>query len=248
MDVMPTMPDECIDLVVTSPPYNLRNSSRHGGGDHKRGFSAFWNQSTLLKDGYKDHGDDMPHEQYVEWQRACLGEMMRLLKPTGAIFYNHTWRVQHGLMQDRGDIVQDFPVRQIIIWHRTGGINFNPGYFLPNYEVLYLICKPDFFLADGANRLGCVWQISQTYRQKHPASMPLALARRCIASTDAEVVLDPFVGLGTTAVAAQALGRRYVGIELSSEYCEEAREEIALRGRGLKTNDGKQRGLFDGTL
>ena len=68
--------------------------------------------------------------------------MMRVLRNDGAIFYNHKWRVQDGLLQDRSDIVAGFPVRQIIIWQRAGGINFNPGYFLPNYEVIYLICKP----------------------------------------------------------------------------------------------------------
>jgi modification methylase len=67
--------------------------------------------------------------------------MMRLLTDDGAIFYNHKWRVQDGLLQDRNDIVSGFPVRQIIIWHRNGGINFNKGYFLPTYEVIYLIAK-----------------------------------------------------------------------------------------------------------
>src|SRR5260364_404403 len=76
--------------------------------------------------------------EYVAWQRACLIEMLRLLPEHGAIFYNHKWRVQDGLLQDRHDIVGQFPVRQIIIWRRKGGINFNAGYFLPTYEVIYL--------------------------------------------------------------------------------------------------------------
>jgi site-specific DNA-methyltransferase (adenine-specific) len=59
-------------------------------------------------------------------------------------FYNHKWRVQDGLLQDRQDIIRDLPVRQIIIWKRKGGINFNPGYFLPTYEVIYLIPKTKF--------------------------------------------------------------------------------------------------------
>jgi len=80
--------------------------------------------------------------------------MLRLIKPDGAIFYNHQWRVQAGLLQDRQDIVSDFPVRQVIIWRRKGDINFNPGYFLPTYEVIYLIAKPDFKLAPNANRHG----------------------------------------------------------------------------------------------
>ena len=107
----------------------------------------------------------MPHEKYVEWQIKCLNEMYRVLKNDGAIFYNHKWRVQNGLLQDRYDIVGKFPVRQIIIWKRKGGINFNAGYFLPTYEVIYLIAKPDFKLASKANACGDVWEFTQTYHQ-----------------------------------------------------------------------------------
>ena len=89
----------------------------------------------------------MPHHEYVTWQKKCLSEAMRILRDDGAIFYNHKWRVQAGLMQDRADIVNDFPIRQIIIWKRAGGFNFNPGYFVPTYEVIYLIAKPKFKLA-----------------------------------------------------------------------------------------------------
>ena len=56
----------------------------------------------------------MPHSAYVGWQRRCIAEMMQLLRPDGAI-YNHKWRVQKGLPQDRKDIVAGFPVRQVII-------------------------------------------------------------------------------------------------------------------------------------
>lgn len=94
----------------------------------------------LIK-GYATYDDNMPYEQYCKWQKECLQEMFRLIKDTGAIFYNHKWRVQDGLIQDRREIVQDFPIRQIIIWRRKGGINFNARYFLPTYEVIYLIAK-----------------------------------------------------------------------------------------------------------
>ena len=136
------MPSETVDVVVTSPPYNLKNSTGNGMKDGRGGK---WANASLIK-GYSDHPDDLPHEDYVQWQRESLAEMYRLLKPTGAIFYNHKWRVQGGLLQDRADIVEGFPVRQIIIWKRKGGINFNPGYFLPTFEVIYLIAKPDFKL------------------------------------------------------------------------------------------------------
>jgi modification methylase len=117
----------------------------------------------------------MPHEKYVQWQRYCLTEMMRVLKEDGAIFYNHKWRVQGGLLQDRNDIVDGFPVRQIIIWQRKGGINFNPGYFLPTYEVIYLIAKPDFRLAPKANAHGDIWEFAQEMNNPHPAPFPVHL-------------------------------------------------------------------------
>ena len=147
--------------------------------------------SAALRFGYSDYDDCMPHEKYVEWQRACLTEMFRLLKDDGAIFYNHKWRVQNGLLQDRQDIVSGFPVRQIIIWRRKGGINFNPGYFLPTYEVIYMIAKPKFKLAPKANAAGDVWEFTQEMNNSHPAPFPVDLIKRIISSTNARIVFDP---------------------------------------------------------
>jgi len=216
------MPAESIDLIVTSPPYNIKNSTGNG---LKCGRGGKWANAALLK-GYATYDDNMPHEEYVAWQRDCLSAMMRLIKDTGAIFYNHKWRVQNGLLQDRSDIVADFPVRQIIIWKRNGGINFNPGYFLPTYEVIYLIAKKNFKLAPKANAQGDVWEIPQTRDNPHPAPFPVELAEKCIASTHASVVLDPFMGSGTTAVAAQSLGRNWIGIDISEDYCRMANERV----------------------
>lgn len=223
IETMSQMPPESVDLVVTSPPYNLKQSTGNG---MKCGNGGKWPNARLLN-GYKDHDDCMPHAEYVSWQRECLKGMMRVLKPTGAIFYNHKWRVQNGLLQDRQDIVKDFPVRQIIIWNRKGGINFNPGYFLPTYEVIYLIAKPDFHLAPKANAQGDVWAIPQETDNPHPAPFPIELAQRCIASTTAEIVLDPFLGSGTTAVAAEAESRKWIGIEKSRSYCRMANRRLA---------------------
>jgi modification methylase len=134
--------------------------------------------------------------------------------------------VQKGLLQDRQDILDGFPVRQIIIWKRKGGINFNKGYFLPTYEVIYLIAKPDFKLAAKASGVGDVWEFKQESGNEHPAPFPLPLIERIIGSTDAQVILDPFVGSGTTALAARNLGRSYIGIDISPDYCEMARARL----------------------
>lgn len=222
LEIMRRMPDACIDLVVTSPPYNLKNSTGNGMKDGRGGK---WKNAALVN-GYSHHTDNLPHDEYVAWQRNCLSEMVRLLKKDGAIFYNHKWRVQDGMLQDRQDIVAGFPVRQIIIWKRKGGINFNPGYFLPTYEVIYLIAKPDFRLTPKANAVGDVWEFTQEMKNPHPAPFPLAFAQRCINATHANVILDPFMGSGTVAVAAKRLNRNFVGIDISPEYCKLAEERL----------------------
>ena len=222
IESMKQLPDESIDLVVTSPPYNLKNSSGNGMKDGRGGK---WRNAQLIN-GYATYNDCMPHEEYVQWQRNCLSEMMRVLKNDGAIFYNHKWRVQSGLLQDRQDIVEGFPVRQIIIWRRKGGINFNPGYYLPTYEVIYLIAKPKFRLTPKSNSYGDIWEFSQEMNNPHPAPFPVDLIERIITSTHAQIVLDPFMGSGTTAVAARNQNRDYIGIDISPDYCSMAQKRL----------------------
>lgn len=222
VSVMKKIPDGSVDLVVTSPPYNLKNSTGNGMKDGRGGKWA----NAALQNGYTHHDDCMPHNQYVKWQRDCLNEMMRLIPEHGAIFYNHKWRVQGGLLQDREDIVSEFPIRQIIIWKRKGGLNFNDGYFLPTYEVIYLIAKSKFKLTKKANAHGDVWEFTQEMNNKHPAAFPVNLIDRVISSTDAKIILDPFMGSGTTAISAINFKRDYIGIDISPEYCEMARKRI----------------------
>jgi modification methylase len=223
LEIMQKIPDKSIDLVVTSPPYNLKNSTGNG---MKAGTKTGRWAGNPLQNGYAHHNDNMPHQEYVAWQKRCLQEAMRILRDNGAIFYNHKWRVQRGLIQDRSDIVSDFPVRQIIIWKRAGGFNFNPGYFVPTYEVIYLIAKPKFKLVPQKNGCGDVWEFPQEMKNQHPAPFPVTLPLRCIESTNAQIILDPFSGSGTTAVAAKILGKNYIGIDISPEYCETAQARI----------------------
>lgn len=222
ISVMEQLPDSSIDLIVTSPPYNLKNSTGNGLKDGRGGK---WKNARLMN-GYAAHDDCMPYDDYVKWQRKCLEQMMRLLKSDGAIFYNHKWRVQGGLLQDRREIIEGFPVRQIIIWRRKGGINFNRGYFLPTYEVIYLIAKPDFVLSPKANSYGDIWEFTQDMNNPHPAPFPIDLITRILVSTNANLVLDPFMGSGTTAVAAKQLGKNFIGIEIAEEYCQMAQSRL----------------------
>ena len=80
--VMHQMPNQSVDLIITSPPYNLKNSTGNGMKDGRGGKWA----NAALQNGYSHHDDSMPHDKYVEWQRDCLREMMRVIKEDGAIF------------------------------------------------------------------------------------------------------------------------------------------------------------------
>jgi modification methylase len=223
LDVMAKMPDKCIDLVVTSPPYNLGIRKTFNNTENWKGK---WNNSKLQSTSYDVHDDYMPEDKYCAWQHSVLVESFRLLKDDGAIFYNHKWRVQKGLLQQRPSIVEGLPVRQIIIWEKAGGINFNEGYFLPTYEVIYLIAKPKFKLASKANAMGDAWKIQQAKGSWHPAPFPLEIALRCVKSSTGTTVLDPFMGSGTVALACKQLNKIYIGIDLSEDYCKKAEQDI----------------------
>ena len=122
-------------------------------------------ENTVIS-GYADYDDNMPHEEYVAWQRAVLTEMMRVIKDDGA-FFTITNGVSKQVSAD-SDIVEGFPVSKSYL-ETQSGINFNPGYFLPTYEVIYLIANKDFKLEDGVNKwryLGS-GQDRQTRTQHH---------------------------------------------------------------------------------
>src|SRR4030042_6066653 len=79
VDVMKNIPDNSIDLVITSPPYNLKNSTGNGMKDGRGGK---WANAALQK-GYSNYNENMPHEEYAKWQKDCLEEMFRLIPEDG---------------------------------------------------------------------------------------------------------------------------------------------------------------------
>ena len=226
IELMRQMPNECLDLVITSPPYNLHIVKIKK--ETAKNWKGKSNKSKLQVEGYDQHSDYMDESKYIAWQKQVLAECFRLIKNTGAIFYNHKWRVQKGLFQMRPELIDGLPLRQIIIWKKAGGINFNEGYFLPTYEVIYLIAKPDYKLPKTINRYGDVWEIQQQKGSWHPAPFPLELASRCVQANDGDLILDPFMGSGPVGLASKRNGTRFIGIDISESYCKQAEQRIIL--------------------
>lgn len=234
LDVLPCIAAGGIDMVFTSPPYNLGTTTGGGfpslghynddaGFGKKRGGGGKWSRASEddgLAGGYTDHADAMPHEEYVAWQKSILTACWRLLSETGAIFYNHKTRVLGGIaVTPFAYTPEQLPVRQVIIWARAGGINFSPAFYCPTHEWIVVIAKPDFRLkSKGASGAGDVWYIPQQENADHPAPFPPQLPARAIETTTAQTVLDPFGGIFSTGIACIQHSRRFIGIEKSRKY------------------------------
>ena len=238
LEILPTLPK--VDAVITSPPYNLGNTTGGGfplghygaqDGFRKRGGHGKWRAAGAaggIADGYGTHDDAMPHEEYVEWQHTVLRALWDRLGPAGAIFYNHKPRVLGGECVTPLDYIPDgLTVRQVVIWARAGGINFSPAFYLPTHEWVVVIARPDFRLkSKGASGVGDVWRIAQEASDLHPAPFPVALPQKILETVDAASVLDPFMGSGTTALACYHGNRRFIGIEIHEPYFDIACERI----------------------
>ena len=186
----------------------------------KRGGCGKWNGGALAS-GYGDYDDAMPLEEYEAWQRDTLTTLWSLITEDGAIFYNHKPRIQAGVLWTPLAVNPGLPVRQIVIWARAGGINFTPAFYVPMHEWIVIFAKPAWRLkSKGASGAGDVWNISQESGTPHPAPFPEKLPLTAIETTAAKMVLDPFVGWGTTLLAAKRLGVQAVGIERDERNCE----------------------------
>jgi site-specific DNA-methyltransferase (adenine-specific) len=237
-EVLPTLPPA--GLVFTSPPYNLGNTT---GGGHPDRFGHYRKSTGLagrgghgkwpgvaIANGYGTHSDDMPHEDYLAWQASVLMDCWNILSDTGAIFYNHKPRVQDGQLIAPVDYVPPELrryVRQEVIWYRSGGINFSLAFYLPMHERIVIVAKRGFRLkSKGAAGVGDVWRIHQESDSAHPAPFPIGLPARAIETTPAGLIVDPFMGSGTTLRAAKDAGRQAIGIEIEERYCEMAAKRL----------------------
>lgn len=221
-DVLPNISG--VDLFVTSPPYNLGVTT--GGGLYASGKWKAARGSQGI--GYSDHDDAMDYASYEEWQRDCLRLMWNSLSDQGAIFYNHKPRIQARELWTPLALNPDLPVRQIVVWARSGGMNFAPTHYLPTHEWVVIFAKPEWRLSSqGASGVGDVWHITQEANPDHPAPFPIGLPARAIETAKPSLVADAFAGSGTTLRAAKDAGVRSVGCEKSERYCELAAKRLA---------------------
>lgn len=240
-EILPTLARA--DVVITSPPYNMGLvPGGNGRGMYQPGAS---NKAGRFREGYGTHSDALPQAEYDAWQRECLRLMYDRARL--GVFYNHRPRVEHGVL--RTPLSFDFggiPLKQIIIWDRGTGIDVNLRHFCTRQEWIMLFAKADFALRDhSASGRGDVWRLGMERAETgHPAPFPIALPETILRSIDAESVLDPFAGSGTTGIAAVNLGLSFTGIEIDPAHFDNAcrritealkRPRLALEPRAART-------------
>ena len=226
-DVLPDLPEESVDLVVTSPPYNMGLVPGGGGrGMYRPGASR---KAGRFREGYGEYSDAMPQDEYDAWQRRALAECWRVVRR--AIFYNHRCRVEHGRLRMplSMDFGPDLLLRQIITWDRRTGIDVNLRHYCTAQEWILLFAKPVFTLVShAASGTSDVWRFGMDHSGvDHPAPFPVSLPTRAITTSGALSVVDPFMGSGTTLRAAKDVGIPAVGIEPCEAYCEIAVKRLA---------------------
>ncbi len=235
--VMASMPEASVDMVFADPPYNLQLSQDLLRPEsHKKvdAVDAEWDQF----DGF---------QAYDTFTRDWLSAAKRVLKPNGTLWvigsYHNIFRV--------GSILQDLDywILNDVIWRKANPMpNFRGRRFTNAHETLIWCAKDKDsrhrFNYEAMKALNDDLQMRSDWylplctgrerlkidgKKAHPTQKPESLLYRVImAATDVDdVVLDPFLGSGTTAAAAKKLRRRYIGIERDNDYAQIARDRLA---------------------
>ena len=207
------------DIVFTSPPYNtiapVSPSGMMRESNHKQ------------LGGYLSHADDMPEEDYVEWVVGIVGRFRAACR--GLVWVNHKTRYRDRVGIHPLHLFSGWPVYSEVVWDRGGSITLNARKFAPSHEFIYGFGEPHWW-DDTRNTMMTVWRVGpERGVDGHPCPFPVEIASRCISASCPPdgTVLDPFMGSGTTLVAAKNLGRKAIGIEIEERYCEIAAKRLA---------------------
>lgn len=217
-DVIKRIPDNSIDFILTDPPYNL--------GQHSTGNIPLPGRTAMNNDVAEWDMIDFNPEEWAD-------EFIRILKPTGNLFiftsYNQLGR-WYNCLDHR------FDTTNFMIWHKTNPAPkiFKAG-FLNSCEMIFTCWNKKHtwnFISQAEMHnfieSSICMKPERLSNPKHPAQKPIAILKKMIqiASNENDIVFDPFMGVGSTGVAALELNRRFIGVELDETYFNAAKKRI----------------------
>jgi site-specific DNA-methyltransferase (adenine-specific) len=226
--------DNSIDVVITSPPYNMNLRIRNGDYCSRQIVKEF---STK----YEGFDDNLPIDDFYELHSNIIRELLRV---SSIVFYNI--QIVTGSKRAFFKIIGDFSeqLKDVVIWDK--GVSqpaMSPG-VLNRQSELILIFEKDNAISRKFSKynfdrgtLSDIWNISRGRKidKSHGAVFPERLVSTILEnfSNEGDIIYDPFMGSGTTAVVSQKLNRKWVGSELSPNYCELIQRRIQEIQGGL---------------
>ena len=226
LEVMKDWPDNCVDLVLTDPPYKV--SQKYGGGVDADNLMAV---SSILR---------------------TFPELSRILKPNRFLVTFYDNRILPYLFEATKGTILTYR-KQLYLYRRWGNANRWVGWMQCTDPICIFINGYDKPFAPKIKwqvKHDCYIKASpEACDSGHPAQKPLEILRDIIAwcSDGSEIVFDPYCGSGGTLFAAGELGRRYIGIDISEKYCEIARMRLKAVETGVPPKEQLigQGALFD---
>lgn len=225
-----TIDDDTIDLVVTDPPYGISFRSNRQRVDRK--VSVEENQSIVVRPHYfnKIHNDNGISD--LSWLTECF----RVLKDKSALYVFAHW--SHWGKLERDVAAAGFQIKNMIVLNKSNhGMGDLKGSYAPKHELMLFATKGRHVLRFPNGRGKDVWDVPVLFsgsHKCHPNQKPLSWVIPPIlnSSDEDQVVLDPFMGSGTTGVCCMNSRRHFIGIEKDEEYFKQANLTIrAAQGK-----------------
>ncbi len=252
---MKLLPSGSVDLIITDPPFAI---------DFKARRANYNRTQSRVMEGY----NEIPPEDYLDFTRAWMSEAHRVLSESGSAFVFSGWNNLKDILTALDDA--GFITVNHIIWKYQFGVVCKKRFVTSHYHCLF-VCKNDakrkFFNSARFEKndvsqegrslryqdLEDVWVIQREYwhgDKKTPTKLPAAVIEKILSYTSEEgdLVLDPFLGSGQTAVVSKLNKRRYIGFEIVSEYYQFARERLETDSYRLPPEDRPAKGKAEAIL
>ena len=222
-EILPTL--EPVDLVLTDPPYSSGGAMR---SDRNQSTSAKYQLSGTKVSHGEFSGDNRDQRSLTLWLSFCFADVLKVARPGTALLAFIDWRNLPCVI----DAVQvaGWVYRGIIPWDKTEQVRPDKGWFAAQCEYIVTASYGPIVrghLAEGICQRGYLRFPVEIQDKEHITQKPIRLIKEILRTRDEwQTVLDPFMGSGTTLVAAKDLGRRAIGIEIEERYCEIAAKRL----------------------
>lgn len=219
---MSELSDGCVDLVIADPPFGIEFDGKS---------SVYNRDEEHVVDGYEEIDGS-----YMDFTGSWMAEIPRILKEHGSAYVFSGWSNLESVL--RAGRLAGLSVLNHIVWKYPFGVFTRKKFVTSHYHILLFVKNPQSYFFNKIEHYPLdVWTIKRQYRAgraKNGTRLPLDVVMRCIdySSRPGDLVLDPFMGNGTTAAACKASYRHYLGYEINDELKPIIETEISRRDLG----------------